>query len=324
MLSTNAEAIFWMSRYLERTGNTARFLDVNWYLTLDVADEYGEQWQPLVITSGDEVDFAARFPEGNKENVIYFLTADPLNPNSVLSCLRSARYNASRLRNILPTEMWEAINVFYHYVESVCRDPQKIIDSPNEFCAEVKWRNFIIGGIATDIMAHDEAWLFFRLGRLLERADKTSRVLDVKYFMLLPASNQSGSVLDYVQWGALLKAVGGFQAFRECYGRISPRMVTEFLILNHDFPRSMLYCLTESQHSLHEITGTRIGYFSNPAEMQLGQIISSLSYRTIDEIFSQGLHEFTDDFQMRLNALGNAVFDTFFTLVPTVDSAASD
>lgn len=324
MLSTNADAIFWMGRYLERTANTARFLDVNWFLALDVAEEYGEQWKPLVTTSGDEADFDARYPEGNKENVIYFLTSDPENPNSILSCTRSARYNASRVRNILPTEMWEAINVFYHYVESVCGDARRIIDAPNDFCAEVKWRNFVLGGISTDIMAHDEAWLFFRLGRLLERADKTSRVLDVKYFMLLPESNQSGSVLDYVQWGALLKAVGGFQAFRECYGRISPRMVAEFLILNPDFPRSMLYCLTEAQHSLHEITGTRIGYFSNPAEMLLGQVISTLSYHTVEEIFTQGLHEFTDDFQMRINSLGKAFYDTFFTLIPTIDPAAGE
>src|SRR5690606_19314911 len=97
------------------------------------------------------------------------------NPNSIRSCLRQCRQNAVRVRNIIPTEMWAAINVFYHYVEDACKTPERIIQSPNEFCAEVKWRNLTIGGIAAEIMDHNEPWRFFSLGRLLERADKTLR-----------------------------------------------------------------------------------------------------------------------------------------------------
>ncbi len=319
MLSRNAESLYWMSRYLERTGNIARFLDVNWHLTLDVPGEYGEQWKPLVITTGDHEDFESRYKKESKENVIYFLTADPQNPNSILSCLRAARQNAVTIRDIIPTEMWEAVNVFYHYVQNACRRPQTILDDPNAFCAEFKWRNLTIGGIAWDIMAHDEPWSFLRLGGLVERADKTSRILDVKYFLLLPSLDHVGSALDYVQWAALLKAVGGFQAFRHAYGRIIPEKVVEFLILDHDFPRSILYCLTAAQQCLHEITGTRIGYFSNPAELQLGQICSGLSYHTVAEIFRQGLHEFTDNLQIRLNILDRAICETFFSLLPAIE-----
>ncbi len=319
MLSTDADSMYWLSRYLERTGNIARFLDVNWHLTLDVPGEYSEQWKPLVITTGDREDFEARYLEENKENVIYFLTADQNNPNSILSCLRMVRHNAMRIRDIIPTEMWEAINVFYHYVQDACKNPQLILKEPDAFCAEVKWRNLTIGGIGWDIMGHDEAWRFFQLGRLLERADKTSRILDVKYFMLLPSLNHVGTTLDTVQWAALLKAVGGFQAFRHTHGRIVPQKVADFMILDHDFPRSILYCLTQAQHCLHDITGTRIGYFTNPAELQLGQICAGLSYHTIDEIFEQGLHDFVDDLQMRLNVLGKAVFETFFSRIPAVD-----
>ncbi|WP_045210737.1 alpha-E domain-containing protein [Desulfonatronovibrio magnus] len=320
MLSTDADAVFWMSRYLERTGNIARFLDVNWHMTLDVPGQYGEQWKPLVITTGDKNFFETRYADENKENVIYFLTADDNNPNSILSCLRMARHNAMCIRDIIPTEMWEAINVFYHYVQDACRDPKLILKQPDTFCAEVKWRNLTIGGIASDIMGHDEAWRFFRMGRLLERADKTSRILDVKYFMLLPTINHVGTTLDTVQWTALLKAIGGFQAFRHTHGRILPEKVAEFMILDHEFPRSVLYCLTEAQHCLHDITGTRIGYFTNPAELQLGQICAGLSYHTIDEIFEQGLHEFIDDLQMRLNVLGKAIFETFFSRLPAIET----
>jgi len=319
MLSSDADAVYWMSKYLERAGNIARFLDVNWHLTLDVPGEYGEQWKPLVITTGDEKDFASRYAVENKENVIYFLTADPDNPNSILSCLRMARQNAMRIRDIIPTEMWEALNVLYHYIQDGCKRPQIILKDPNTFCSEVKWRNLIIGGIAADIMANDEAWRFFAMGKLLERADKTSRILDVKYFMLLPSLDHVGTALDTVQWAALLKAVGGFQAFRHTHGRIVPEKVAEFMILNHEFPRSILYCLTEAQQCLHDITGTRIGYFTNPAELQLGQICAGLSYHTIEEIFEQGLHEFTDDLQIRFNVLGKAVFDTFFSRLPAIE-----
>jgi len=322
MLSRDADSIYWMSRYLERSSNIARFLDVNWHLALDTPGEFGEQWKPLVVTTGDKKSFEARYPEESKENVIYFLTADEKNPNSILSCLIAARQNAFAIRDIIPTEMWEAINVFYHYIKNICQNPERLVRDPEKFCAEVKWRNLILGGIAWDIMAQDEAWRFFRMGRLLERADKTSRIVDAKYFMLLPSIEHVGSTLDYAQWGALLKAVGGFQAYRHTYGKINPSDVVRFLILDHDFPRSILYCLTEAQISLHEITGTRIGYFTNPAELQMGQLCAGLSYHTIEEIFEQGLHEFTDDLQARINHLGKSIFETFFARLPAIDQSA--
>lgn len=321
MLSRDADAIYWMSRYLERSSNIARFLDVNWHLTLDVPEENGEQWKPLVVTTGDYAIFTSRYPDQRPEDVLYFLTADARNPNSILSSLRAARQNAFSVRNSIPTEMWEAVNVFYHYVNDTCVRPEAIIREPERFCAEVKWRNLMIGGVASDIMANDEAWRFFRLGRLLERADKTSRFVDVKYFLLLPSLDHVGMVLDHVQWAALLKAVGGFQAYRHAFGKIDPSRVVQFLILDHDFPRSILYCLTEAQQCLHDITGTRIGYFSNPAELQMGQICAGLSYHTIEEIFEQGLHEFTDDLQMRLNVLDRAIYDTFFSRLPAIDQS---
>ncbi|EFI35826.1 protein of unknown function DUF403 [Desulfonatronospira thiodismutans ASO3-1] len=318
MLSRAADAVYWMSRYLERAGNIARFLDVNWHLTLDVQDQYLDQWMPLVVTTGDYKDFQARYQEESKEGCIYFLTADPVNPNSILSCARAARQNAIFVRDILPADMWEAINVLYHQVQHACERPETIQMMPNSFCADVKWRSLTIGGIAWETMSHNEPWRFFRLGALLERADKTSRILDVKYFMLLPSINHVGSTLDYIQWGALLKAVSGFQAFRHDYGRIVPEKVAEFLILDRVFPRSILYCLSQAQSCLHDLTGNNLGRFTTSAERYLGQICSSLSYKTIQDIFDQGLHEFTEELQMKMNRLDTAVFDTFFSLWPGV------
>ncbi len=320
MLSSQADAVYWMSRYLERAGNIARFLEVNWHLNLDLPGEYAEQWKPLLVTTGDSEDFEARYSAGTMEHVIFFLTADPANPNSIRSCLQAARRNAMRIRDLIPTEMWEAVNTFYHSVQNASKASEIISEDPFSYCADVKWRNLVIGGIASDIMANEEAWHFFQLGRLLERADKTSRILDVKYYVLLPSLDHVGSVTDSVQWSALLKATGGFQAFRHAHGRIEPQRVADFMLLDHDFPRSVLYCLTQAQQSLHQITGTRIGHFSNPAELRLGQVCASLSYHTIEEIFDFGLHEFIDGLQARLNTLDTSIYDTFFAMLPAITS----
>lgn len=314
MLSRVADAVYWMSRYLERAENTARFLDVNWHLTLDLPDDRGEQWLPLVMTTGDHTRFFERYAAADKESVVRFLTFDGDYPNSIRSCLAAARENARTVREMIPSEMWEQINVFYHLILEAAKRPGPILDNPFHFCDEVKLRSQTVGGIAEEAMMHDEAWSFFRLGRLLERADKTSRLLDVKYFILLPSVSEVGTAMDYVQWGALLRAISGFQAYRHSYGKIIPDQVVQFLLLDHDFPRSVLYCLTEAQRCLHYITGTRIGYFTNVAEQRLGMICATLSFMDIDEVFIQGLHQFTDDLQRKMNLTDQAIQETFFAL----------
>ena len=168
-------------------------------------------------------------------------------------------------------------------------------------------------------MDHDEAWHFFNLGRMLERADKTSRILDVKYFVLLPDVQDVGAVVDTVQWTALLKATSSFQAYRHRIGKITPYGVADFILMSHSFPRSVLYSLTEAQRLLHGITGTRIGYFSNDAEKLLGQLCAELSFRSIEDVMELGLHEFTDRLQVKMNEIDNAVFNTFFAVMETIE-----
>ncbi|MYL83125.1 alpha-E domain-containing protein [Desulfovibrio aerotolerans] len=322
MLSRVAEAIYWMSRYLERAENIARFLDVNWHLTLDTPGGRGEQWMPLVSAMGDHSLFVDRELAGNRKSVIRFLAFDPEYPNSIVNCLARARDNARTIREIIPTEMWEQTNTFYHMVREAARDCETVLNNPYQFCDEVKRRDLTISGIAGDAMSHDEAWDFFRLGRLLERADKTSRILDVKYFILLPHPTDIGSNLDYVQWGALLKAISALEAYRRRHGRIQPERIVEFLLLDHDFPRSVLCCLIKAQECLHAITGTPAGYFANPAEKRIGLLTGDLAYSGLEEIFSAGLHEFTDNLQTRMNLVDTAIYDTFFSTFPAIDAAS--
>lgn len=315
MLSRVANSIYWMARYIERAENTARFVDVNLHLMLDGPVESKEQWEPLVIISGDYEQFKEKYGSATKDNVIQFLTFDTENPNSIISSVSSARENARTVREIISSEMWAQINKFYYSL----LDAEKsgvALDTPYDFYNQIKLQSHLFIGITDTTMSHGEAWHFDRLGRLLERADKTSRILDAKYFMLLPRVEDVGTPIDNIGWAALLNSASAFEMYRKKFRRITPTDVALFLILDLKFPRSIRYCLLKAQVSLHEITGTTIGTFTNKAERRLGRLRSDLDYANIDEIISQGLHEFLDDFQTKLNGVGDAIFDTFFSLRP--------
>ena len=302
-----------MSRYLERAENTARFLEVNWHLSLDQSPNRDfHQWEPLVQVTGDNREFAKRYDQPVKQNVIHFLTVDTEYANSIISCLRNARENARAIRDIIPAELWEQINTLYHQVEELAGKPDLLNQNPYSFCHDVKLRGMMLGGIASDSMDHSEGWHFFKLGRYLERADKTSRILDVKYFILLPDVNYVGTALDDIQWAALLRTIDALTAYRQHYGRITPRQVADFLILSRNFPRSILYCLMNAQNSLRCITNSSSEGPHNTVERLLGQLVAKLSFAQIEEIFQHGLHEFTDQLQIEMNDIDAAVAETFF------------
>lgn len=314
MLSRVADSIYWMSRYLERAEDVSRYLDVNWYLTLDLPSQEFQQWGPLVSVTGDYDLFIRRYGHASKANVISFLTFDADYPHSIISCLRAARENARTIREIISFEMWEQINTLYHLVENAARKPSKIWENPYEFCQRIRTGGMLVAGIANDTFMHDEAWHFFQLGRMLERADKTTRILDVKYFILLPSPNYIGTAYDDIQWAALLRTTGALDAYRHNIGKISPGNVVDFLLLNREFPRSVLYCLIAAQYSLHFISGTPIGAFRNKAEQLLGHLCAEFSYKTVDAIIDKGLHEFIDQLQSELNDLHNDISEIFFNI----------
>jgi len=316
MLSRVANSIYWMARYVERAENIARFVDVNLHLILDTTVHSQEQWGPLVKITGDHEAFKKRFGKPTRDNVIQFLTFDRENPNSILSTVFKARENARSVREIISSEMWEQMNKFYFLL----LDAEKsgvAIDIPYDFYNQVKLESHLFIGITDTTMSHNEAWHFGRLGRLLERADKTSRILDVKYYILLPRVEDVGTPIDNIGWAALLKSASAFEMYRKKFRRISPSEVAVFLIQDLEFPRSIRYCLVKAQVSLHEITGNYIGTFENNAERQLGRLRSDLDYANIDEMISVGLHEFLDDFQTKLFGVGESIFEMFFSLRAT-------
>lgn len=322
MLSRVADAIYWMSRYIERAENVARFVDVNSNMLLDAPGGPAAQWEPLIATSGDGDIFEKRYGDPTRQNVIQFLTFDAEYPNSILSCLRSARENARSVREVISSEMWESVNRFYLMVNGVARDT-RTLDGLDGFFAAVKDASHLFVGISMTTMLHAEGWHFSRLGRMLERADKTSRILDVKYFYLLPTLWDVGTPVDDIQWAAVLRSASGLEAYRQRHHRITPNSIADFLILDREFPRAIHHCVSQAEESLRRITGSSVGTFSNSAERYLGRLRAELAYAHIQEILAQGLHEYLDDLQSKLNLVGDGIFETFFALRP-VEAAHGD
>ncbi len=319
MLSRAAESIYWMSRYLERAENVARFIEVNCHLMLDLPVEAKGQWEPLVLTTGDQDLFYENYATDNQASVIDFLTFSPINPNSIISCLQNARENARSIREIISPEMWEQINKFYLQVQNI--DKPQAQDTPHTYFTDIIMASHLFTGIQRNTMSHNEAWQFAQLGRDLERADKTSRILDVKYFFLLPEVDDVGTPFDNIQWSALLKSASALEMYRKQYGPIDPHNVVDFLLLNREFPRAIRYCLSRANQSLHTISGTPESSFQNTSEQVLGRLLAELDYTSIDEIITRGLHEYLDAFQTRLNRLDNAIFETFFATSPSSTTA---
>jgi uncharacterized alpha-E superfamily protein len=307
LLSRVADSLYWMARYMERAENVARLLEVNLHLQLDLPLD-GNQWQPIVETCGEAHVFQERYRVASEETVLSFLAKDRDYANSIVSCLFAARENARSVRDTISSEVWEHLNSVYLRVQKEYAKPASEF-SPETF-RDLRLAGHMFQGITDATMSHNEAWHFVRLGRQMERADKTSRLLDVKYFMLLPNATRVGTPYDDLLWSAVLKSASGFEMYRQTRGKISPRNVVDFLVLDPDFPRSIRHSLARAVDSLEVITGGA----GCDATHLLGALRRDLDGMDVDEMIHAGLHEYLDDFQIRLNEVGNQLHKDFFAL----------
>lgn len=311
MLSRVAESVYWMSRYTERAENVARFVDVNYNLTLGNSSSLSEQWSPLIYTTGDHEDFQERYGDTTRENALKFLLFDAENPNSILSCTKNARECARTVREVLPSSIWEQLNRFRMLVLEASKSGNALAQ-PYDFCESVRTASQLLSGIASSAMLHDEAWSFSQMGRFIERADKTSRIVDVQYFLLLPKAEDIGSSIDVVRWSSLLKSADALDMYRRTHGRIVPANVAQFLILNPIFPRSIRFCVNQVQACLSNMRYYDSAREDLPSEKLCGQLSNRLNSVMIEEIIEQGMHAFIDQFQGAVNSLGNSVYADFF------------
>lgn len=313
MLSRVANAVYWSSRYVERAENVARFVDVNLNLMLDSTAHARPSWEPLVLTSGDQEYFEKHYGAPSADAVAWFLTFDRSYPNSILSTVSRARENAQTVREVISREMWQELNEFYLMVKEASSKSFSL-EKMGEFYQQTKRRGIYYEGITEATLSHGEAWYFTRLGRLLERADKTSRILDVKYFILLPSIDEVGGAIDQVGWAALLSSASALQMYRQHYHTTTPHNVASFLLLDKYFPRSMNYCVRRSKESLQGITGATSEAGWSAPERQLGQLREKLSSDKIGDVMSVGLHQYIDQLQLSLNNISSAIEGQFFDM----------
>ncbi len=313
MLSRVAHHIYWMNRYIERAENYARFMDVNFNLSLDLQPDEAAQWKPLVVTTGDWPIYESLYKTVDKGKVIHFLGFDARNTNSIHNCIVNARENARAIRPEITKEVWEQINYLYYFVKEGTEKKRWEKNDPRKYFIEIKKGCQMLYGIFGSTISKSEGWHFGKIGQLIERADKTSRVLDVKYHMLLPESAKVGSPFDLIQWSALLKSVSAYDMYRKKYGKLTALGICEFLIFDKDFPRSVLSCLIGVDRSLRSNVGAGEAY-RRKAEKQLGLLRSQLEFSDINEVFDSGMHEFLDMIQSKLNEVSESLYKNYFSV----------
>jgi len=313
MLSRVAGHIYWMNRYIERAENYARFMDVNFNLSLEYHLKASTQWKPLIVTTGDWDLYESLYNKVDKGKVIYFLGFDDQNPNSIYNCIVNARENARAIRPEITKELWEQINHLYYFVKEAKEKKRWEKKDPRNYFIEIKKGCQLLYGILESTISKTEGWHFGKIGQLIERADKTSRVIDVKYHMLLPELVNVGSPFDIIQWSALLKSVSAYDMYRKKHGKLTAQSITEFLIFDKNFPRSILSCLIGVDVSLQAISENKEENRGD-VEMQFHVLRSHLENSNINEVIHFGMHEYLDDFQTKLNNVSVSLFETFFSI----------
>jgi uncharacterized alpha-E superfamily protein len=313
MLSRVAESLYWMSRYIERAEDLTRLLTVNFLALLDTGYGDGARgWEPIVTITGDHDLFASCFSEIHSRTVSDFILWHPSNPNAVVACVNRARENARGVREQVSTEMWEHLNKLYFLVKDA--DHEAVLRGPHDFFAQIRSGSQAFQGVTAATMTHGEGYEFLQLGRYLERAEKTVRILDVKYAAV--SGLRDGSPEASLQLIALLRSCSAFEPFRRtAVGQLQTARVTEFLLLSRDFPRAVLFCLNRCRRAL-ELVGS--GPDAPAAVRQegparaLGRLVAELQYLDVEEVLGDGMRPYLDSLLRRINGVHNEVTRTYF------------
>ncbi|WP_134680260.1 alpha-E domain-containing protein [Paracoccus ravus] len=316
MLSRTAANLFWMGRHLERAETAARLLDVGARITLlpNTPEGYRNEWESLLRASGSQHTFAEHYDSQiNQENIESWLFFDAENPSSVASCIERAREGGRIIRTALTSQVWDALNTAFQELRQLKNRPRSQIDTALLTDFTTRHGATVRGAINASQLRND-GWHFINLGYSLERADATSRLLDVKYFVLLPRIEFVGSGLDNYQWQVILRALSAHRAYHWAYGGdVTAHKVADFLILNGESPRSLLTSLYEAVWNLDGLARRYGDQVPSSASAQARQTLDALMARDIDAIFDEGLHEFLTWFIGEISAIANAVHDDYFS-----------
>ncbi|MEM7723878.1 MAG: alpha-E domain-containing protein [Pseudomonadota bacterium] len=305
MLGKTAGGLFWMFRYLERSENTARLIEAGFRIGLTRPDGEDDEWASVLQTASVSHLYAERHGEIEAAKAIDFLLRDTRNPSSVMSSIAEARQNARLVRTAITREVWEAVNDTYMILKQVLARPVTTRDLP-EVLATIRQQSALVRGAMHGTMLRNDIFDFCRLGTFLERADNTARILDVKYYVLLPSISQIGSSLDNVQWETILRSVAGQRAYRWItQGEVNPMGIADFLIFDGRMPRSLRFAISKIATNLDYLD--QVYDARHMCHDQIDALRHRLETGTIDRVFDDGLHEFITDFLTDLARLGQQI-----------------
>ncbi len=309
MLGKTANGLFWMFRYIERAENTARLVDAGLRMALTRGATTGDEWGSLLATAGAAQAYNEKYDEVTTAHVVDFLLRDRDNPSSVRSSIESARNNARLVRTAVTREVWESINQCWMTATDTFKRPVQEADLP-AILAGVKQDGALIRGALHGTMLRNDIFAFSRLGTFIERADNTARILDVKYYLLLPSAAFVGSRMDNAQWEVILRSVSAERSYRWLHtGDTSPLGIAQFLILDERMPRSLAFCTTKSRQYLNHLErdyGTR-----QQSQILCDEITERITGTNVETIFQGGLHEFLGAFISDNIQLANYIEEDF-------------
>ncbi len=290
MLGRTAGGLFWMFRYLERSENTARLLDTGFRIALTGSDRAETEWESIVTTAGVRDQYLAKHDTFDQASVTNFLLRDKDNPSSVISAVEAARSNARMVRTALSSEVWEATNETWMTMADALRRPVSVKNLAG-ILSSVRQQSSLVRGALHGTMLRNEIFDFARLGTFVERADNTARILDVKYYVLLPSAAFVGSSIDNAQWETILRSVSAFRSFRWLNEtEATPRAIASFLILDKRMPRSLAFCYSKLVGNLGYLAQNHVGDL--PSLDLARRTYERLDGREIESVFDEGLHEF--------------------------------
>jgi uncharacterized alpha-E superfamily protein len=304
-----------MSRYLERAEHVSRLLDVCFHQELDlhgvVAGPQELQWTSLAAILQQQLPEPSRNGQSPQAAISRWLTFDMDNASSIMSCVSRARANARSVRGSINIHVWRELNKLYLLLS----DPafrSEASESPHEFYQAVECGSWLFQGICDATLNHDEGWQFIQLGKYLERADKTLRILDIQYQLLQDLDTPADLTLANLLWGAVLRGCRAYEGYQRIYvGRIEAERVVEFLLLHPHFPRSVCFCLSAAADALAAIEGLGAGRKLTGADRELGLVLGELRFRDLGQILTGDLHEFLSGLQRRVGGVSRALHERY-------------
>lgn len=309
MLGKTANGLFWMYRYMERAENTARLIETGQRIALTRLNQTDDEWVSVLQSADCWSGYNALHDSISRDQAVDWLLRDKENPSSVISSIAAARQNARLVRTAITGEVWEAVNSAYMALTKHLSRKVSERDLPSTLRL-IRQHAALVRGVTLGTMLRNDIFDFARLGTFVERADNTARILDVKYYVLLPSSQSVGSSLDNVQWETILRSVSARGGFRMEHGAGGgPREIADFLILDRRMPRSLAFCTSK--------LGDNLGYLSKEDHGEIASrdkveaLKSGLLSKSIDDIFEYGLHEFLQKTLLELSGISRQIEQDF-------------